>query len=536
MLTRIHHSESAEIVLIVKNASPVATATRGLLQKIRKNWHRLFYVAIQKLERRLYKPLLDPFEPKQLNELLQGVESISVLPTQTKFSDQFPQSDVDAIRGHGLDVLVRLGFRILRGDILKAAKYGVWSFHHGDNRVNRGSPPGFWEVFERWPVTGSILQILTEDMDGGLVLYRSYSQTDKLYVGRNLVNLYWKSLSFLPRKLEQLSQLGAEEFFARVNRENRHPSFYSKRLFKEPAHGQVFWHALTHYAKYVLGEIRKYLFIEKWILLYHFRDGSDPSSSFWRYKKLRPPKNKFWADPFVVFHEDQYHVFFEELPFETGIGHISHLVLGKSGVLSQPKKVLTTPYHLSYPFIFEFEGVFYMIPETAQNRTIELYRCTEFPEKWEFVGNLMEDVYAVDTTLVERDGKWWLFANMRENEGASSLDELFLFYADSPLSNRWEPHPMNPVVSDMRSSRPAGKLFEYKGALYRPSQNSTHFYGYGLNINFVETLTTTEYMETVIEKIEPNWDKEIKGTHTYNRDNGLTIIDGLTHAFHLGKK
>jgi len=84
------------------------------------------------------------------------------------------------IRSYHLDVLVRLGFRILRGGILQAARYGVWSYHHGDNKVNRGGPPGFWEVLEGHAVTGSILQRLNDELDNGTVLCRSFSATDPL--------------------------------------------------------------------------------------------------------------------------------------------------------------------------------------------------------------------------------------------------------------------------------------------------------------------------------------------------------------------
>jgi hypothetical protein len=42
----------------------------------------------------------------------------------------------------------------------------VWSYHHGDNEFYRGGPPHFWELYEKAPLSGVILQVLTEELDG----------------------------------------------------------------------------------------------------------------------------------------------------------------------------------------------------------------------------------------------------------------------------------------------------------------------------------------------------------------------------------
>jgi hypothetical protein len=167
-----------------------------------------------------------------------------------------------------------------------------------------------------------------------------------------------------------------------------------------------------------------------------------------------------------------------------------------------------------------------MVPESKANRTIELYKCTAFPLKWEFQKNLMEDCQAVDPTLIQWQGKWWMFVSQIETEGASLWDELFLYYSDSPLSDNWTPHPRNPIVSDVSSARPAGRCFVRHGRLYRPSQNCSGHYGYGFNICEITKLTETDYEERIVEKVEPKWDKNVVSTHTFNYADGLTIIDG----------
>jgi hypothetical protein len=116
---------------------------------------------------------------------------------------------------------------------------------------------------------------------------------------------------------------------------------------------------------------------------------------------------------------------------------------------------------------------------------------------------------------------------VREHEGASTWDELCLFYADDPLSESWRPHPMNPIVSDVRQARPGGPLFCRDGRIFRPSQNSSYRYGYGLNINEVLELSETGYRERVVERIEPNWDRNVQGIHSYSAIDGLAVVDAI---------
>lgn len=240
---------------------------------------------------------------------------------------------------------------------------------------------------------------------------------------------------------------------------------------------------------------------------------------------MLPPKDRFWADPHVICREGRYYIFIEEFVFETRKGHISVIIMDKNGGYQEPVKVIEMPYHMSYPFIFESDGSLYMIPETFENRTIQLFRCTQFPYKWEWQMNLMEGIIAVDTTLARHNGKWWMFTNVAELPGVSAWDELFIFYSQELCSKEWIPHPQNPVISDVRRSRPAGNLFERNGRLYRPSQNSSGRYGYGFNMNEVLVLDENRYEERIVSRVKPNWSKDIVATHTFNHVGNLTVID-----------
>jgi hypothetical protein len=138
----------------------------------------------------------------------------------------------------------------------------------------------------------------------------------------------------------------------------------------------------------------------------------------------------------------------------------------------------------------------------------------------------MENVSAVDTTLFFYNNKWWLFTSLDQTGNISgSSTELFLFFTDDIFSDKWESHPDNPIVSDVRTARPAGKLFIHKDKIYRPSQNCTGRYGIGFNVSQVTKLTENEYSETLISETKPLWDFKLKGTHTFNSDKDFTVID-----------
>ena len=137
----------------------------------------------------------------------------------------------------------------------------------------------------------------------------------------------------------------------------------------------------------------------------------------------------------------------------------------------------------------------------------------------------MRDVSAVDPTIFKHAGRWWLFLAMKLHPGISYSDELFLYYADNPLSDEWTPHPMNPVVSDARKSRPAGAVLDMDGKLFRLSQNCTRGYGYAVNLHEIVTLSETEYREEDVRSFLPDWDPRIAGLHTLAHAGDLTVID-----------
>lgn len=519
VIDEIQSSGIAEITVVIKNEA-ASKPQPGRLKSYWRNRNYLLYALYSKFDDRRVKVKLDAFEPVELTPLVSDCPVIAVNPTMKAYSDWFPEEALKQIREFDLDVAICFGFRILKGEALQIARHGVWSFHHGDNLVNRGGPAGFWEVMDGIPVTGSVLQVLTEDLDNGRVIYRSLSPTsDKFSVKANRNNLYWKSVPFVMRKLRDLA-----EGLPLCTPENQLYRPYSNRLFRLPTNREMFSRLSRLGSKYVAGKFQSALSTEQWALAYRFRTGPcDANNTLYRFKILLPTKDRFWADPFVIEAEGRYFVFIEEYLHETEKGHISVIELDRKGVVQGPTKILERDYHLSYPHVFEWNNHYYMVPESASNRTVELYRSTSFPFEWELEKVLMTDIRAKDATLAEIDGKWWMFVSIAED---SVPDELYLFSAETPMGP-WTPHRRNPVKSDVRGSRPAGRLFYWHGDLYRPAQDSSGRYGYAISINRIIQLDAEEFREEEVSKILPNWRKDLVGTHTLNTSDNLTVTDCL---------
>ena len=239
---------------------------------------------------------------------------------------------------------------------------------------------------------------------------------------------------------------------------------------------------------------------------------------------VRWRRGHVYADPFLLEHEGRHHLFCEEVPLGAKRGVISHTELRLDGVHADaPEPILQRPYHLSYPFVFTHEGEMFMIPETRAVRRVELYRAVDFPCAWQLEAVLLEDVLAVDATILSDDDRLWLFVGVAAPH-ASSGDELHLFWAIAPRGP-WYPHPRNPVVSDVRCARPAGAVQRWDSRLVRPAQDCSRRYGGAISFREIDVLSTTEYAEHEIDRLEPEDLGDARATHSYASDGRFEAVD-----------
>jgi hypothetical protein len=404
--------------------------------------------------------------------------------------------------------------------LAELSTYGVWSTtfgYSGDAKTQ--TTPAFWEVIEERPIEARLC-IHRKGSDKVLSIYVSVARSDRRSVSRSQNDIYWKIAAAWARKIQMLwEDPGA--FIDRLK--EAVPFEVAHSPSRAPGNGAMLRAGTVLARRYVRDKWVNTLYREQWALAYRHEQGSPLMVG--PFRKLLPPMDRLWADPFPVRVGNTYYIFHEEMVFSSGKGSIVLTVVDDQGYVARPIPILETEYHLSYPLVFQWDGDFFMIPETGSHHQLELYRCVTFPSQWKLERVLLSGLTALDPTPAFLFGRWWLFASVPAN-GAGSSDELHVFCADSPLGP-WTPHRHNPIKSDVRSARPAGRILESHGQFYRPAQDCSKRYGYAISINRILKLDPETYEEVEVDKIFPNADAHVAGVHTFNSTNGMTVIDCL---------
>lgn len=456
----------------------------------------LLYKLYKRMDRALFAADPDALEPVGVEDLIGSVRRVRA-------------DDQDKIKAADLDVLINLAPADLNIKLAHTAKHGVWFYAFGSSENDE---PGFRELMTEGSVMVSSLRAVCPSTER--VIYQSFSPTlSRFSIGLNNNHCYWKSAAFLARALLELHQ---SQDSTAIAEPDKVATSHDKSLVPT---NLMAGHALLKLAGRAASRaMEKFSSVEQWVLAYRFKDS--------KFRYLAPPPDSFWADPFPVQANGRRYIFFEDFLNRDGKGHISVVEIDRDGIVNGPTAVLRMECHLSYPFVFEWRGEHYMIPETGSKNVVELYRSASFPSDWRLEEVLLEANHPLDATLIEIEGRWWMFVNVQEEGVTVNWDELHLYYADSP-HGPWKPHARNPVVSDVRSARPAGRLFWSNNALYRPAQDSSQRYGYATRINRINRITPSEYSETEVATILPNWDKHIIGVHTWNTCDEVLAIDCL---------
>ena len=202
----------------------------------------------------------------------------------------------------------------------------------------------------------------------------------------------------------------------------------------------------------------------------------------------------FVADPFMVFKDRKYFMFFEVLNRETGQGDIAYAESVDGREWNYRKVVIDEKFHLSYPYVFEWDNSYYLIPESNEDFSVRLYKATKFPEKWEYVSNLLSGYGYVDPSIFRYEDNWWMFVS-------TGKDNVLNLYFSEDLLTGWRPHPMNPVVKlDKHFSRPGGRVIVYEDKLYRLTQDDEPSYGIQVFAFEITELSETSYADKLASK------------------------------------
>ena len=197
----------------------------------------------------------------------------------------------------------------------------------------------------------------------------------------------------------------------------------------------------------------------------------------------------FVADPFII-RANSWFMFFEVWDLRANKGVIG-LATSRDGFeWRYERTVLSEEFHLSYPYVFEHQDTYYMLPETLGANGVCLYRADEFPTRWSPVAKLLDGPCA-DPSIVRFADLWWLFLCSTPYQH----DTLRLYFAEE-LTGPWREHPRSPLIrGDKCRARPAGRIVAFKDKLIRFAQDCTPHYGTRVRAFDILELTTTNYTE-----------------------------------------
>jgi hypothetical protein len=423
-----------------------------------------------------------------------------------------------------LDFILHFGSFPVPEVFLETARYGVWEFHHGDDETYRGGPLGFWEIHDGERVTGAVLRRVTGRPDERVVLKKGFFQTVDYSCAENMDLVLLGSASWPAEVCDDIRRGCVSYLLAPPVRTTAPvrdlPDDRKTLRFVQKVSSNIAIRAanrLLRRAEWNIG------IVQQPVDRFH---QSDTGLNVDWLPALSD--HGFVADPFGIEKDGSIHLFFEEYDQRLGKGVISHVELDGGTVVSPIRRVLDLPVHLSYPYVFEHDGHVYCLPETSGAREIALYQAVNFPHEWRKAAVLVDGIAAADATVFKFGGRWWLFCT--DVDAGENL-RLFIWHAPA-LFGPWRPHAANPVKTDIRSSRPAGRPFTRDGVLFRPAQDCSRTYGGGITLNRVTRITPEEFAEEPVTVIQPDPTGDYPdGIHTLSAAGDLTFVDGKRLVF-----
>jgi hypothetical protein len=474
-------------------------------------------------------PDISLFDEVTIDEMLAGIPTLEVTPIEKGFTDYFPQADIDRIKTENVDVLLRFGFRILRGDILSVAKCGIWSYHHGDQDFYRGSPPYFWEMIEGASMDGVILQILNEKLDNGRVLVKGHFAAEPgISVKKRRVGPYSGSQHFVIDQLRRLYSIGWEQFSDSLATTN--PYLGKRQIYRSPTNTEMLTWIGQAIRKKINSGWNRQRTVSHWKIGIRHKNGnplaqltSDLAEKDFQW--LNSPKGHFWADPFLYEYSGKSFLFFEDYSYDEGRAVIACGEINPDLQLTNVQTVLDTGTHASFPLVFEDGGNIYMVPETCEEGKVNLYRSVNFPNRWEKVRTLV-DLPCVDTVLWKHEGRWWLHTSYNFQAGHA---HTALLYSSATLLGEWELHPQAPFPPNARYARNAGPMITTsEGQLYRVSQSSEFSYGSSITFHKITRLDQQVFTEAIEQTVRPAPNSSIRGNHSYGANEKFEVVDAVS--------
>ena len=518
-------AESIRQALAVDGVDLVVLVMRERKQAAPAPWHQRLRMYPWRIglflwwRRNRFKPA--SAEPMDLERDLAAVPRIPCTVIAKGPVHRFKPEDIDRIAEYRPDVLLRFGFGILKGPILDVPRFGVWSYHHGDEELYRGQPPGFWEIMDGSPVIGAILQRLTEQLDAGHVLRKGWFRTVDHSLSATLDSVTMGSAGWVAQACTALLLgTGQEAQGLRSATKapiRKYPGNLDTLRFLLKLRGNATRREEAHKRTREERNIGV-LYQPIGSLL-----GSDPNLNI-RWLPA-PGLGQSRACPFGYMADGQLNVLYTKHDHGTGKSEISRLRPKRDNILKRSRTMLVGGGGVSYPFIVDTSDAVYVVPQDSSTNRVDLYRVNSTNEALEHVRTILNEPLC-SPTLFEHGGRWWLMGTKEPWADVA----LYAYHAEQ-LTGPFIPHALNPLKMDLRSARPAGTPFLHNGKRFRPVLDTSHTSGDRVALMHVTALTPDTFSEEVVRTIGPIrgsvWSK---GLLTISAQGEITLVEGLRHV------
>jgi len=420
-----------------------------------------------------------------------------------------------------LDFFLQLDLSEPAPELLNLPRFGVWRFTSPSP-----GPLAFWDVFDGLYYAELRLEKLTTEPLRRISLDRRWVRVDRLSYRRTLADV-----------VEELSRMPAY-----VARGNLAAPWTAIALPGTPAHAPSFFDLIRLRVRLLLRgakeQARGIFFSESWQIgivegsITNFAEMNELPKVRWL---ASPGVQRFRADPFIAYmpgrdaHESPragWLLMAEDYNYSTDRGKIVQEFSTDGNFTGRMQDAITEPIHMSHPQLLEHEGELLCIPETHQRNGVWAWRWDERSGTWGDPRVILPDIACIDPTPLYYNGRWWLFFTNKV-DGVDA--KLQIYFADS-LWGPWHPHTRNPVKTDIRSSRPGGTPFVYRGELYRPAQDSSKHYGWRLMVNRVTRLSPEDFEEEVVRVVDSDR-LGASGIHTLSGAGDKTVVDARHWRF-----
>lgn len=248
-----------------------------------------------------------------------------------------------------------------------------------------------------------------------------------------------------------------------------------------------------------------------------------------KYCIVNNPSWGYAADPFLVEDNGKVYIFAELFDQREGKASLGYCIINENKC-TKWKVILKEKFHMSYPFIFKLKGQWVICPESSGDKAVFLYRCVEFPDKWEKTNPFITDMDCSDTTFLNSDGIYYgVTCLFHENP----MKLLLFKYENGNVIFSDE----NPITVGGELSRSGGSFFNVGSKTYRVSQDCSCEYGKSLVFTEFE-MQWPSFREKVVKRVhfeDLQFDKKVNGIgiHTYNCSENYETIDIKTRGINL---